>query len=516
MDTMDQNWITKMNKLYYECENKKEIALTAYTLYMIRILNGFEQMKLSLFYEYEKKVLERGIDIFCNHYEEQVNSVFAIPKEEVVKKSEYIKDIEDAVSELANVFKNVVDSTANTDRQMFTSMSVDSNLYDLSPKWFAYYSALLDKIVEIFDQEKKYAFLFHPTIKNNIQIVSLFKKRNKAGKVLLIYLPESRIADVKKIPVYLLHEAYHVMTKLERNRKKRAAYLNFNIVWGIQRRLFRDVKFIDENQKRNNEIESSLMDKWFNHQPYVEELLKIDEDGTGRGFYSDNIKIFLKKELKDLLLKLNETLYKDIKEVYVSEKELDPVAAYSKVYSVENGIRKNLMAILYENVLEEMLDKYLRMYREIYADLSCILTLDIDPDVYETVIIETIPFKIEDGEYQDIDREIRMEVVAEILTECGSLISNTTKWKEYVEKKKENCTINQTDVELSEEFKRGIEYSMEDVDVFKKYLKVCAEQLIKTMSGEKKEKIQKIRDVVKKANLQMVFSGELEERIVEI
>lgn len=178
--------------IYKECRNKKEPVLEAFSLYLLRILNGLAQMEGGNTYGYESQILGDAMRLFCIYYVEQVQEALNQQLDNR-QKDEIIEDIEDAISKISNVYKNVIDSTSNSDRQLFTSHAVETSIYDISPKLFATYSMILKTLVVLFNQQDLYAFLLHPSLKSNVETVSLFDTRQQSGKVVLIYIPENKI-----------------------------------------------------------------------------------------------------------------------------------------------------------------------------------------------------------------------------------------------------------------------------------------------------------------------------------
>ena len=151
------------------------------------------------------------MELFANHFMEQTE--LAVSQTNVYEKRCLIDEIENAVDRMTNVYRNVIDSTSDSDRQMLSGVSVDTSIYELSPKLCAFYSKILDDLVHMFHEENNYAFILHPTLKNNTETQILFEQRTLSGKVVIIYISESIIEEVDVVSVFLLHEAFHVLTK---------------------------------------------------------------------------------------------------------------------------------------------------------------------------------------------------------------------------------------------------------------------------------------------------------------
>ncbi len=114
------NWIEEQRRslktIYEQCDNKEPV-LKAFSVYLLRILSGLSQIGSSRLYGYEEQILERGMQLFCMHYTERVDSALAAGNSTEEKKR-IMRDIEDAISKISNVYKNIIDSTSNSERQM--------------------------------------------------------------------------------------------------------------------------------------------------------------------------------------------------------------------------------------------------------------------------------------------------------------------------------------------------------------------------------------------------------------
>ncbi len=192
---MDNGWIEENIKalkcLYQKC--REEQAISSYIISVIRLLNGMAQIGQGGFHRYERIILGNAVRMFSEHFQEQVKRALSC-EYEFRKKSDIIFDIEEAVILMAQVYKNIVDSTANADKRMFMSLAVDTTLYEFSPKLCGLYACMLEKLVQLYDVsatgQQNYAFLIHPTLENNIKAKVLFSKRENSGKVCVVCIPD--------------------------------------------------------------------------------------------------------------------------------------------------------------------------------------------------------------------------------------------------------------------------------------------------------------------------------------
>lgn len=430
---MDNQWVSeklrRLKRLHTEC-GMQEVALSRYISCMIRMLNGLAQMEYSEFYFYEKQILWDAFKIFTEHFIEQIE--VAKCELNVKEKRKLIDDIENAVDSMTGVYKNVIDSTANSDRQMLSSISIDTSIYQLSPKLCAFYSLILNKLVKMFEEDSgKYAFLLHPTLKNNTETKVMFERRATSGKVVIIYISESIIEMFDVVSVFIMHEAFHVLTKRERMRKKRTESFIKLMIAGMKQVLFENVVF-DEQEGKNTRIADELLRRFFSDWR-KEVAIWENEKEDSREFYSSSVKQwgngYFEKSLKNingsLELWVNEIISREFSGESYSEFKIN----CEKEDSIINQVRKNLADAMYENKAKSLAERFLFICREVYADIACILTLQLKPVDYQKAFEESKQFR-SDEKYNDSTRTIRNYIVA--LSVSNHMPAEENKmWKDY-------------------------------------------------------------------------------------
>ena len=144
---MSDNWVQlrrreliEICKYCRECadkgKDKDASVLEAFSLYLLRILNSLAQMQGNNTYGYENQILSEPMRLFCIYYIEQVHE--ALDQQSDERKSGIIIDLEEAISKISNVYKNVIDSTSNSDRQLFTSPVVETSVMIYPPNCLRY------------------------------------------------------------------------------------------------------------------------------------------------------------------------------------------------------------------------------------------------------------------------------------------------------------------------------------------------------------------------------------------
>lgn len=425
------NWIEEqrqsLKRIYEQCDEKKkgEPVLKAFSVYLLRILSGLSQIGSSRLYGYEGQILEKGMQLFCMHYAERADCALAAGSSTEEEKA-VMRDIEDAISKISNVYKNIIDSTSNSDRQMFTSQAVESSIYDISPKLLATYSVVLETLVRLFHKEMSYAFLLHPSLKSNVETASLFDTREEEGKVVLIYIPENLVERTGQVITYLLHETYHVLTKDERHRRDRAISMEWHVYHAIYQHIFRHVSFdFVEGEAADENIKRRLMIKWFDIEGRCAEICGMD--AADRKLYSKNILRQISDNWQEWLRNTFVSLGDDLCRILEGEKFKTDQNPYEHIVQIEWNIQRNLVEILAGNSAARYAHIYMGIYSEAYADVACILTAGISPEEYEQSFRDS---ETEEVLLADIIRSLRIHIVAKAILSCEG-VKYAKDWEEY-------------------------------------------------------------------------------------
>lgn len=444
---METGWIrdniASLKKLYES--STEEQALSSYIISVIRLLNGMVQIMDGGFHRYERIVLGNAIRLFCEHFRQQVQCAIDCV-DDVGEKNEIILDIENAVLQIAQVYKNIVDSTANADKRMFMSLAVDTSLYEFSPKLCGLYACMLEWLVRLYDAsgtgQQEYAFLIHPTLESNIKAKVLFKKRENSGKVVVVYIPVNILDRTDLVPVIALHEAFHVLTKKERERKHRAKLMLKLALSGIEDCLFRNIILCMNDRSLDQRRKSEFMEIWFGEikNDFMQECNALD--GTDRFWYSENLlPDITKKLLKGLQQAIEYLEQKKFIDLYMCEGGGFKKCVEEYHIMCEQSLRllQNLHGMIIGDTLYQMLDRYMHILREAYADVACIITAHLEPESYDLAFDRSIQFKIQKRNFKDVDREMRRMLVYDTVI-CYADEDFNKRWKLNKMKKHEDNT----------------------------------------------------------------------------
>lgn len=431
-DAWIQQQIEEINELFEAC-GESEIAIRDYLVSLKRLLIEVSAMGYSEFYFYEKNVLNDAMHVFSEQFLGQVK--VALECENSVKKRKIILNLEDALTRVIDVFKNAVDNSANSDRQIFTNLPIDSNVYNISPKLNYFYADILKRIVNIFSgDERKYVFLIFPSIRYNTEAIFLLEYSETNDRTIIIYISGSSMESIGIVPIFLVHEAFHTLTIKQRNRFLRTKALIRLMIYGLQQHIFKNVNFPTEN---NYELRDRLMDEWFMPlRTKFDEFKKLPWDD--RQFYSKEIVQELSGLISESMSKIIITEDYKIQEKIITYFDLEEGFDRYKIKYLEvlNDIKKlkaNVCNIIHRGLVYEMLNSFMRIFREGYADIALLLTLpDVEPSKYEMAFENSIRFK-ENITLKDPERILRSYLVSDAIKEY---MADKEIWEAYSENRK--------------------------------------------------------------------------------
>lgn len=408
----DACWIYKdldvLRKIYQDAEYKNEKALLSYISCMIRLLNSLVQIATSDFHRYERKILLNPMRIFMKYFIDEVRIIKETEETRLERKIEVLQNVEDAVCAVTDIYENVLNGTANTDKQMFLALPLNSSIYELSPKLYAYYSDIMSDILNIFDQEHQYAFFLNPTLKRTLQEEVLFEEREEKGKVVIIDIPVRMMDDVEYLPLYMIHEMFHVLTSEERNRKLRAARLFACLVSQIEEGLFAEVEFLNADTDRK--MKKDLFQSWFGQSTKKIKTLYRNEDENSKRFYGKNITRILNEETKRDLLFAEKHAAKDVINLVVAKKEeykirINELNAFDDAYNTlmkqAEVIRDNVHYMLYNGYINYCSGKLMFLFKESYADVVMLLITEYSYDRYKSAFARSAQFRMDEKRFRD-------------------------------------------------------------------------------------------------------------------
>lgn len=500
--------------LYNECTN--EIAIQTYLVSLQHLLDEISYMDSTELHYYSKSLIFDAMQTFSSQFLEEIKQ--AIVCKSNTQKRAILLDLEDALVRVLDVFENTIDSTVNTniDRQIFTSLAIDTKVCNLSPKLCHFYSKILEEIINIFEDKKenrKYAFLLNPSIRYNTEAVQILTQSNTNNRIMIIYISESSMEAVNKVPIFLLHEAFHLITR-QRNRMLRAKKLAQLAIYGLKQHIFQNSNISDDLQER-------LLAKW---------LGKLEEEVNSFNTKEESDPIFYSKNIVSKLESvINESLYLALQtinaEIFIEDakydfrdkvrfNEFDDI--YADIQTKIKTVERNICDIFFHGTVKNMLEMYMRIFRECYADLALVETLKISPNIYENAFDESIRFN-KAGNSEEEERKLRSYLVAKAVEEHFK--PNDISWNEYTNETNKQIVETPKDINQNTTAYEKVTLSPYMLTAFEDYFSKCAEDF-KEMIGRPtiKHRLDKFRkklyDVLIDSETENTFSNILENKAV--
>lgn len=424
-------WISEQMEQLRELlsKAKNETALKSYIACLMRLLNGLVQISVTPMHQYEKTILVKPMQVFCKYFTEQSKKI--IEKTSVQGKENDIKDVEDAICAMASIYENVINGASNADKRMFMAMPINSTLYNVFPKLYAFYETIVGELTKLYsskiseEQQGEYAFLLNPTIRNQLYTDILFRRRKDSGKVVIINMPVQFLEKGDDLLLYLLHEVFHVLTKEQRKRKKRADYLLGNLIQQLGIQIFDGVVFSEESD--DDKIKAEILDKLVEtiEMKYRQETDNRSEDD--HFFYSHNIVKYFRElvveTFQGILNNWPGKMYMDLFEKFYLNKK----GVRKEDFGVEiadfrkrmEQIRVNLLAILLNGSVSYLLKQLMYFYRECYADLACIWTSGYPIERYKKAFAASVRFKITDEQMKKDDYHKLRQILVKMALDEG-------------------------------------------------------------------------------------------------
>lgn len=461
--------------LYEEYKAAGEKALAACAFSYIKILNSIIGMEYSQFHNYEKTMLWDAMELFSRQCEEQLKK--AKECSNIENKKELINDIEKSIVKVFEVYRNIVDGTGEMNRQIIQNTSIDTSMYELSPKVSSYFSSILENLKRmIYDANQlEYAFILLPSLYSHIHTEVLLEKKESSGKVVIVYIPESAVDNFKLITVSLLHEGFHILTKAQRNRKARVIQFVQCVKICLSEKLFKNVF-------SENTIKANISKNWYKEiDDWQRRLLQESEDS--KVFYGDRFQkemvLKIHSCLKNINLQLQDKTLEIVKSNLRDRSYSEFEIKYHEISEIIKIVRKNIFELNKGEQISNIVAILMHLYKETYADMACILSLEILPDIYERAFHESISFRYDFDIYHGkVEQDIRAMLVADAVRE-HFVGEKKRAWDKYYANKLKNCEENMS--KIAKEWKTSnelsyvkITFSNELSECFRTYLQKCS------------------------------------------
>lgn len=451
-----------------------EPVLQSYIVGLIQMLNGLNQMENTLSHKYEAKILIQPMMIFSQYFIEALNNILDNKNSETEIKVKDLKEVENAICRISDIYEKIVNNTSNTDKQMLMVAPINATVYPIYPKICGGCIDIINDIISLYTTEEdkkkeKYGFFLNPTLRNTLYVETLFKNRNDKGKIVIINLPVRMMEKMDIIPLCLTHEVFHILTSKERQRKVRAQALLGGLIKQIGYRLFKNVCFSEEDKALDKTIKSMLLDKWMNK--LTDDFCKVCDTAKedDNFFYADSIGKYFEENMNWAMEEIEEGLEIDCLDFvyikYFQNKKRNSFQYEEKeiivlINQIEK-IKENLMNIRINNIIPYLINQLIFLFRELYSDLACLITSGYDLQLYMDAFEKNTIFNMTNEEFgRDDYHKIRQWMMKKIFQ------------KRTIEKEEEEVYDNEKENSGQKDNKYVIiDKQLSDICV--KYLKQC-------------------------------------------
>lgn len=373
------------------------------------------------------------------------------------------------------------------------------------------------------EDDMEYVYVLHPTLQSVIEAKILLDGSNATGKVVIVYMPENVLEQFDLVSVCLMHEAFHVLTQEPRNRKLRYKCFIQSVLFCIQYQIFDNVVFFEDDERQDEIVWERLTLQWF--EEIEKHFFGDNHENNEDRFFGESLKTKLEIILRGQLIKICEDLHSVLMSAAFRDDENVSYDIFREHYDIaqqwEKDIRRNILYLLCGNTLWNILDTLMQMYRECYADIACIITLSLEPEIYSTAFKKSVSFAYEEKSYFDKDQILRTLLVARAVKDfVPDTIQNM--WQEYsfrIENQyREQMTCEEKNI--SEGLQRintcvNIPVSWDVIECYVEYLRECALMFSEQCNhiqglSEFRKKIKSIIELGNQKCLMQILAGALD------
>ena len=212
-------------------------------------------------------------------------------------------------------------------------------------------------------------------------------------------------------------------------------------VVGIKEKLFSGVILDSVDGEADRKLKKKWMETWFGE--ISKELQKCCDEGDDddRCWYSENwLKVVYRKMVNGLLNAEKSLLQEEFAKSFIQDRNVsfkECVTKYDEMLKRSVDIVKNLDSMIVGGQLYDMLAHYMMILKEAYADIACIITARLEPELYDLAFERSVQFKIKDS-FEDCSREMRRMLVYDTII-AHSNGDFRKKWKGQKEQKHGSC-----------------------------------------------------------------------------
>lgn len=216
---------------------------------LIEVLTALENLEVKEFAIDIQDCVRNVFPLFVD----KIDSFGSVVSEEHYVNEDFNKDLILFTTGLMSIANGALHS----DKLFINAPGFNAVLCDVPAKLLVYYTAFVQKLVDILNDSEnyKYRFILCPDLYLNIEVEALFDYNKSDSQLLKARIPVKKLFDPQILLMELSHEAAHFVETEIRSRKERVDYLAEIISLVLSEKLMRPIKFEDESEDEITELD---------------------------------------------------------------------------------------------------------------------------------------------------------------------------------------------------------------------------------------------------------------------
>lgn len=436
---MEQDSYINDEKILYDIHKKCKIRQEKLWLYycncLLKLHHIFKKAEYTKMLFYIKQIMAPVFPLVVKYFNNRFEAYCRCMDEK--EKIKICEDVENSTVTFLEAYDALLQSIKDSDWVQFQPSQINIKIRYGAPKFCAYYTALLNNLVDLFQDptEREYGFCVYPALDSHPEAAVIFSTFRERGKVGVIRVPNKDIADICYLRKLLLHESFHVCPGSEiRCRKARSEHYRKIIHIEMANRVLDGINVEHEiRDKLEQCIFSETEEKLKKRYEQIEENDRI--------FYSNEIMTDYANSYTNCILEMLARNATEIFEIVYGKiihyDSAEFVAKMDKIEEYRNRINENIINILVTSFVPKICRFHMDIFREVFADLLTLLTLKSLPDEWYSVF-HYYPLDSQDL-YNNPSIYFRASLICRMMSESSptaldsSLFKKWEEWKEQLE-----------------------------------------------------------------------------------
>lgn len=348
---------------------------------LIEVLTAIENLEVKEFAIDIQDCVRNVFPLFVD----KIESFGAVVSEEHYVNEDFNKDLILFTTGLMSIANGAL----HADKLFINAPGFNAVLCDVPAKLLVYYTAFVQKLVNILNDSPsyQYRFILCPDLYLNIEVEALFDYNKSDSQLLKARIPVKKLFDPQILLMELSHEAAHFVETDIRSRKERVDYLAAMISLILSDKLLRPIEFDVESELATTELE--VIKSFFPDPNYTLGDMLDNE-------WKDLCLIFKSALLTDVNIDDYESLYlenlafefKNRIQLFVAEDILvegERASFFNEVYNVivkgEVGFKQFDYILMLSRIMQRHLQQIVLNEYRMIVDRSCYLLSEAFADL---------------------------------------------------------------------------------------------------------------------------------------